>query len=90
LHTYLADPDFQAALHEAEAGALAETTRRLLSLSGAAADALAETVTGPAPHCLRAADLILVHLVRLRQYADLEQRVAALEESYGTIASNTR
>jgi len=71
-------------LHAAEAEALAESTRRLVNLSGQALDTITEVMTdetAPAAVRLRAADTVLARLLQLRELVTLEDRIAALEEN---------
>ena len=78
------DPLFRAELHAAEAEALAESTRRLVNLSGQALDTITEVMTdetAPAAVRLRAADTVLARLLQLRELVTLEGRITALEEN---------
>ncbi len=82
LHRWLTDPDFQAALTEAEGAAIAEATRRLVGLSDAAITTVASLMLdkGASPTVrLRAATSVLDYLLRLRELANVEERLAALE-----------
>lgn len=82
LHRWLTDPDFQAALTEAEGAAIAEATRRLVGLSDAAITTVASLMLdkGNSPTVrLRAATSVLDYLLRLRELANVEERLAALE-----------
>ena len=82
LQTWLSDDtDFRAALHEAEAELVAHASRRLLCLTDDAIAALAQSLDEYAKpmHSLRAAELVLSHVLRWRETLDFEQRLAALE-----------
>ena len=76
------DPDFRAALHEAEAVALAEVSRGLVALASAAIGTVAATLTDPetSPAVrLRAADVTLGRLLQVRELVSLEERLTELE-----------
>jgi len=85
LQTWLLDADFQARLRQAEAQAIGDATRRLISVSTAAGATMVQVMAdraNPPSVRLRAAGMVLDSLVRLRQLidlADLEQRIEALE-----------
>jgi len=81
LYRWLADPVFCAHLKQAEGRLLEATTRRLLASVGAALDTLDELNTGAASESVRAraANDILNQLLRVRELADIEKRLAALE-----------
>jgi len=82
LHRWLTDPDFQAALTEAEGAAIAEATRRLVGLSDAAITTVASLMLdkGNSPTVrLRAATSVLDYLLRLRELKNVEERLTALE-----------
>ncbi len=80
-------PQVQAALAEGEADLLAVAMRRLLGMTGAAADALADLVTDrrlPSAR-LQAAKAILDSTLRLRDAAALEARLTELERKVEAI-----
>lgn len=85
LQNWLLDADFQGLLRQAEAQAIGEATRRLISVSTAAGATMVQVMAdraNPPSVRLRAAGMVLDSLVRLRQLidlADLEDRIAALE-----------
>lgn len=82
LQRWLADPQFAAALAEAESDLLHETTRLLLAFAGMAVFALVRNLTAEdAPASVRnaAACAILDRLVTLREHAQLSDRVAEME-----------
>lgn len=80
LQTWLADDaEFQAALHTAEAELVAHATRRLLLLVDDAVDALARALQDEPKYSLRAASLVLSHVLQWRDVTDFEQRLSSLE-----------
>ena len=78
---WLTQPEFQAALREAQRIALDTTVRRLAELSGAAVDTLRDVMRDEVTPGVkvRAADVSLSQLMRLSELADLEARITALE-----------
>ena len=81
LQDYLSDPDFQAELQAAQSAMIGEATRRLTSLCGLAVDALAECL-GPYTNektAMQAATIVLDRVLKFKELADFEQRLAALE-----------
>ena len=83
LFRWLTEPAFRAALTAAESNLIDAATRRLLQLQGAALDTL-EALLGDGSDAsagvrLRAAQVALEHLLRLRELRDIEQRLTALE-----------
>ena len=89
LHRWLKEPQFLAAVREAEADALDELSRLLVRLGRTAvatiAKAMSDPVT-PAATRVRAADVALNRLLQLRELAQLEARVQALEAAAGVEA----
>ena len=86
LHRWLQEPDFQAAVREAEAKAIDELSRMLVRLGRTAVGTLAKAMSDPtAPWAtrVRAADASLARLLQLRELATLEARVTELERSVG-------
>ena len=81
LQNWLRDDDFTAALRDAEAVLVNHAARRLLSLTDDAIAALKDNLGeySKPMHSLRAAELVLSHVLRWREAQDLEQRIAALE-----------
>ena len=74
---------FKKALQEAENQLFEEAMRRLLSMQGTAIDALQQILTDP--KCrqsdkLRAVEMALDHVLRLRSAIDLEERLKLLEK----------
>ena len=83
LQDYLSDPDFQAELQAAQSAMIGEATRRLTSLCGLAVDALAECL-GPYTNektAMTAAVAVLDRVLKFKELAEFEQRLAALEAS---------
>jgi hypothetical protein len=81
LANWMAEDDFQDALRSAESQLVGHAARRLLTLTDAAIAALAEELSpySKPQHSLRAAELVLSHVLRWRELGDLEARIAALE-----------
>lgn len=82
LYRWLQEPAFAAALHAAEADALAAVSRSLVRLAERAAatleGAMADEAT-PAATRVRAADAVLGRLLQVRELVTLEERVRELE-----------
>lgn len=82
IYRWLTDPAFRQALSAAEGELIDAATRRLLTLQGTALDTL-EAVLGDedasAGVRIRAAQMVLDHLLKLRELRDIEQRLQALE-----------
>ena len=86
LHRWLQEPDFQAAVREAEAKAIDELSRMLVRLGRTAVGTLAKAMSDPKapwPTRVRAADASLARLLQVRELATLEARVTELERSVG-------
>jgi hypothetical protein len=82
LHRWLKEAPFQAAVREAEAAALDDLSRVLVGLGRTAIATLHEAMREsgtPAATKVRAADVTLSRLLQLRELAQLEARVQALE-----------
>ena len=81
LQNWLADDDFVAALRAAEGQLVNHAARRLLTLTDDAIAALADNLSeySKPMHSLRAAELVLTHVLRWREVQDLEARIVALE-----------
>lgn len=84
VHRWLRDPVFLQAVREAETEAIDELSRLLVRLGRTAvatiAKAMSDPVT-PAATKVRAADVALSRLLQLRELAQLEARVQALEQA---------
>ncbi len=79
-HRWLRDPAFHAELDAATKEAIAQTVRRLASLSVAATGVLAATMAEGTPAAkLRASHIALRSLPELAQLFALEERLAAVE-----------
>ena len=83
LNRYFQDNDFMLALRDAEGAAVDKVTRRLIVLADKALDALESVLEQPAQRGAGnkrlAAAAILDHLVKLRNYNDVEKRLTELE-----------
>lgn len=81
-YRYLDDPVVQAAVRETSQRILDGLVRRLRQLGHQAADVLAEAMQGAESWSVRvrAADVTLNRLLQVAELAELEARVAALEE----------
>ena len=75
------DPDFQAALQSAQSDMIGAATMRLTALCGSAVDALADNLDEYTNDKQRlvAAVAVLDRVLRFKELADFEQRLAALE-----------
>ncbi len=85
VYRWLTEPAFQAALRDAEAGALAAVSRSLVRLAERAAATLDGAMTDPEAASgtkVRAADIVLARLLQVRELVALETRVAELEARY--------
>lgn len=83
VYRWLAEHEFKAALGEASADHLQEITRGLESLGELAIEKIREVLEdqySAAGVKLRAAQLVLENLLRLREMIDLEERITNLEE----------
>ena len=89
MHRWLAeDAAFRQALVAAEAAVLDAAVRRLVGLTDAAVSVVTMIMADPgnaASVRLRAAAEILADVVKLREWRDLEARLAALEATVGKI-----
>ena len=86
LYRWLKQPAFLGAVREAEAKALDELSRLLVRLSRTAVATIAKAMSDPATPAatrVRAADVALGRLLQLRELAQLEARVQALEQVAG-------
>ena len=82
LYRWLNENPFRAALAQAEGEAVAAAGRKLVSLTETALDVVRDILTDPqAPDAVRvrAAELILSHLIRYREVIAFETRLADLE-----------
>jgi transposase-like protein len=86
LHRWLRQPAFLEAVRAAEAEALDELSRLLVRLGRTAIATIAKAMNDPGvPPAtrVRAADAALGRLLQLRELAQLEARVQALEQASG-------
>ncbi len=81
LYKWQAMPHFQQALQAAEQEAIASLSRRLAGLSDATAAALVDGLASSQKITirLRAAEVVIGNLLRLRELVNLEARIEALE-----------
>lgn len=85
LRRWLAEPAFRAELRAAEDAAIDAATRRLIGVVDGSIEALIEVrddEQSPAHSRVRAAQVCLETLVKLRELRDIESRLAALEEAF--------
>jgi len=85
LYRWLRQPDFKGALDLATSEALTNLSRDLVCLGSLAVQTLRQTMQNaevPAGVKVRAAAETLVHITRLREFTDLEQRLLVLEAAY--------
>lgn len=83
LGKWLNNPDFAQALREGSDGAIRAASARLAALTEAAVDSIEASMTQPttpgASLRLRAADALLSHALRIREHADILERLSELE-----------
>ena len=81
---WLTEPTFTAALREGSDGAIRAASARLAALAEHAVTSIAMTMQQPttpgAGVRLRAADALLGHALRIREHADILERLAQLEK----------
>ena len=81
---WLSEPAFSAALREGSDGAIRAASARLAALAEHAVTSIAVTMQQPttpgAGVRLRAADALLGHALRIREHADILERLAQLEK----------
>lgn len=85
-YRWLKSDAIRAAILDAEADALEETTRGLLRLSAEAVNTLDDAMSdaeAPTGAKVRAADIVLARLLQLRELVTLENRVTDLEAKIG-------
>lgn len=89
-YRWLRLPQVQSALAEAEALMMGEVMRRLLSMQGAAVDGLQDLLNDkhlrPSDR-LRAVQMVLDGVLRLRSAVELESRLAELERQVQNITA---
>ena len=87
VYRWLGEPAFRQALSAAESDLIDVATRRLLQLQSGALDTfealLAEEADVSDTVRLRAAQVALEHLLKLREVRDIEHRLSALEAAAG-------
>jgi len=84
---YFDNPDFKEVLRAGSDAAIMAAAARLSKTADDAISAIEEVLAAPdvdgARVKLRAADLALTHVVRIREQSDVLERLAALEELVG-------
>jgi transposase-like protein len=86
LYRWLKEPAFLSAVRSAETEALDELSRLLVRLGRTAVATIAKAMSDPVTPVatrVRAADVALGRLLQLRELAQLEARVQALEQTAG-------
>lgn len=83
LYIWRRQPHFQDALKEAEAEAVEGLSRALAGLGDSAAQALRDALEpgNKITTRLRASEIVISNLLRLRELVDIEERLAALERT---------
>lgn len=84
IHAWLKQDDFQKVLREAESAALENLSRELVGLASLAVATLRSVMasdTTSASVSVRACEVVLSNLLKLRELYDHEQRLAALESA---------
>lgn len=81
LYRWLKEPEFRMVLRDVESSALHDLGRSLTALSKGAVAVLANTLTGAErdPGKLRACEIVLSNLLKVREFVDLEARITELE-----------
>jgi hypothetical protein len=92
IYRWLKNPDFRRQLADAERAILEDAQRRLLQLQTPAIDALAALLDPDADTAagvqLRAVELTLSHVLKLREAIEIETRLEALETAVLTKAAS--
>lgn len=92
IYKYLDDPQFRAALAEAEGDLIDQATRQLLQLQDPAIKVMTWAMNhadNPPSVRLRAAQAVLDYLLKLRELRNLEERLTNLEvKVYGQSKAN--
>ena len=89
---YLKDPNVCRALTEAQSAALSDLARRLLALGNDAAGVLSEVMgSDAAPGVrVRAADVSLSKLLQVKELAEIESRITALEARISEVNNESK
>lgn len=83
IYKWFKDETFVSELRKAEAEALTSLSRSLVGLGDKATEALRAALDDIKPSVrLRAAEIVLGNLLRLRELVDIESRLTALEKNY--------
>lgn len=91
-YRWVKQPHFTEALQQAEADLLTASMRRLLSMQGAAVNGLQDLLNDPAlrpSDRLRAVQMVLDGVLRLRNAVELEARLTELEKQVKQVASQS-
>lgn len=82
LYRWMQEPAFVAALREAESEAIAALSRSLVALGESATAALNDALDKKQKITvrLRASEIVIGNLLRLRELVDLEERLSKLEQ----------
>lgn len=91
-YRWMKQPHFTEALRQAENDLLTASMRRLLSMQAGAVDGLQDLLNDPAlrpSDRLRAVQMVLDGVLRLRNAVELEARLAELEKQVKQIASQS-
>ncbi|MCA1953556.1 MAG: helix-turn-helix domain-containing protein [Anaerolinea sp.] len=91
-YRWVKQPHFTEALQQAEADLLTASMRRLLSMQGAAVDALQDLLTNPRllpAERLRVVQAVLDNALRLRNATTVEQRLVELERRVAEAAGQS-
>ncbi len=91
-YRWLKQAHFTEALQQAEADLLTASMRRLLSMQGGAVDGLQALLNDPAlrpSDRLRAVQMVLDSVLRLRNAVELEARLMELEKQVKQVASQS-
>lgn len=85
LYKWLRLPAFRGAVAALEGELIDEATRRLLAMQDAALSTIENLLLSDAPPSvrLRAAQMVIENLLKLRDLRNTESRLAALEAAYG-------
>jgi hypothetical protein len=91
-HRRLADPAFRQQLHEVRADMVQRTAGMLTAAAGEAVKTLLDLQKGTVPHASRlgAARSVLEIGIKMRESADLESRLAAVEAQLAVTNSASR
>jgi len=86
IHAWLKQDDFKSRLLEAEVAALDQLSRELVGLASEAVATLRATMASPTVSAgirVRAAEVVLTNLLKLRELYTIEERLKVLESALG-------